>query len=469
MKEINIFNSLPENYFIPLGSKNKRIYIKIISLLYNLVENGLSYGVEKEILVSEIEDYFYSEFIDVYLEEGEQANNNRDKANLFIRKLEEYKWVYTETTSDYKKIINFHDYSITIIEAFLKIVNKEKLEYQGNIITIYTLLNTKEKENAGIIIKQIYENTKGIISGLKTLNANIKKYMDNVTKQMTSKQILEDLFGDYTKDVLDKSYHRLKTSENVSRYRPKIVEKLNNILSDNEFILEAAEFYKEQEGGGIELDSKEKVFNIITSIINAFDDIDYIISDIDSKNSKYIRAAITRAKFLLNNSKDTVGLIKSILEYTCNQYKNLNLNLSEEYLEELTDLFNIYSYGYFDETSFYKKIEAQKSFRPNSIEMNNVSIEERERKLKEFKDKQNERYSPKKINKIVLGILGQKKKINASEIDINGLDDYIKLIYIRLYEKNYFTDYKVVRKSNVVNKDGYLYKDFEIWREESEV
>ena len=128
MREIDIFNSVPENYFVPLSSKNKKVYIKIISLLYNLVESGLSYGAEKEIFVSEIEDYFYSETIDVYLEDGEQANSNRDKANLFIRKLEEYKWIYTETTNDYKKIINFHDYSITIIEAMIKIINKDKLE-----------------------------------------------------------------------------------------------------------------------------------------------------------------------------------------------------------------------------------------------------------------------------------------------------------------------------------------------------
>lgn len=465
MREIDIFNSVPENYFVPLSSKNKKVYIKIISLLYNLVESGLSYGAEKEIFVSEIEDYFYSETIDVYLEDGEQANSNRDKDNLFIRKLEEYKWIYTETTNDYKKIINFHDYSITIIEAMIKIINKDKLEYQGNIITIYTLLNTCEKENAGVIIRQVHENTRGIMSALKTLNANIKKYMDNITKKMTPEEILQELFGNYTQDVLDKAYHRLKTSENVSRYRPRIVERLKGILSDSEFIIEAAEFYKDQGEWKSEADAKEEVCAIITNIINAFDDIDDIISEIDAKNSKYIRAAVTRAKFLLNNSKDTVGLLKGILEYTCDQYKKLELNLSGDYLEELSDLFTIYSYGYYDETSLYTKIEGKKSFKASAIEINNISPEEREKKLKEFQDKQDKKYSPKKINEIVYELLGDKEKINASEIEVNSIDEYVKLIYIRLYGNHYFTKYKVVRKTTIIDKNGFSYRDFEVWRE----
>ena len=469
MREINIFSCVPENYFVPLGSPNKKVYIKIISLLYNLVESGLSYGAEKEIFISEIEDYLYSESIKIYLDEGEQAKSNRDKATLFIRKLEEYKWIYTETTSDYKKIINFHDYSITIIEALLKIINKDKLEYQGNIITIYTLLNTKEKENAGIIIKQVYENTRGIMSALKTLNANIKKYMDNITKKMSPEEILEELFGSYTNDVLDKAYHRLKTSENVSRYRPKIVEILQSILNDNEFLMEAAEFYNGQEEEKIWIDAKEEVCKTIINIINAFNDMDDIIAEIDAKNSKYIRAAVTRAKFLLNNSKDTVGLLKNILEYTCDQYKRIELNLSGDYLEELTDLFTIYSYKYCDESSLYTRIEGKKAFKPSSIEINNISEDKRNEKLREFKNKQDKKYSPKKINEIVYRILEQKEKINASEIEISSIDEYVRLIYIRLYGNHHFTNYKIIKKNTIVKKNGYSYRDFEIWRGKGEV
>lgn len=435
MKDIDIFRSVPEQFFVPLAYKNKKVYIKIISLLYNLVENGLSYGVEKEIFIAEIEDYLYSESIDIEIEDEEQCDNNRDKANMLIRKLEEYRWIYTEITSDYKKIINFHDYSITMIEALLKIIQKEKIEYQGNIITIYTLLVANEKQNAGVIIKQVHENTKGIMSALKTLNANIKKYMDNITKKMTPEDILEELFGRYTKDILDKAYHRLKTSENVSRYRPKIIEILQNILSDNEFLMEAARFYKNEEEEIDEIEAREVVCSIITKIINAFNDMDDIIAEIDAKNTKYIRASVTRAKFLLNNSKDTVGLLKNILEYTCLKYKEQELSLSGDYLEELNDLFTIYRFGYYDDTSLYVRAEGKKTFKAEALEISNISEEDRASVIKEFKRNQEKKYSHKKINCIVNEILGNKEKIKASEIEVNTTEEYIKLIYPELFIK----------------------------------
>ena len=215
MKNINIFEIVPDKFFTPLASPNKIIYMRIISLVYELVQNGLSYGIEREILVDEIEDYLNSTNYNIMNDEEEQINNNREKASFLIRKLIDCGWIYPEATNDYKQIINIQDYAIVILESFLKIVNKESLEYQGNIISIFAMLYSNEKP--GIVIKQSFENTKGIISGLKTLNANIKKYMDRLTKQKTPEEIMEEFFGNYTKEVIDKSYHRLKTSENVSK------------------------------------------------------------------------------------------------------------------------------------------------------------------------------------------------------------------------------------------------------------
>lgn len=438
------------------------IYMRIISLIYKLVQNGLSYGIEREILIDEIEDYLNSTDYDIVSEDEEQINNNREKATFLIRKLIDCGWIYPETTNDYKQIININDYAIIILESFLKIVNRESLEYQGNIISIYTMLYSNEKP--GIVIKQSFENTKGIISGLKTLNANIKKYMDRLTKQKTPEQIMKEFFGNYTKEVIDKSYHRLKTSENVSKYRPKIIEKLTENIKSQEFLQRAGEFYKEdQELSSIE-EGIEMAKETIQNIIDAFESLDDIMHDIDGKNSKYIRAAVTRAKFLLNNSKDMTGLVKGILEYVSHRYNELELNLSSDYLEEITDLFMLYSYGYIDETSLYIANEGKKSFNSSKIIKNVLSKEEREKHILEFKLKQEKQYSIKKVNQIVDSLLMDKSMIIASEIEINEVEDFIKIIYIRLYGNNKLANYYIKIKDKLTNNNDYKFRNFEIWR-----
>lgn len=462
MKDINIFEIVPDKFFTPLASPNKIIYMRIISLVYELVQNGLSYGIEREILVDEIEDYLNSTNYNIMNDEEEQINNNREKASFLIRKLIDCGWIYPEATNDYKQIINIQDYAIVILESFLKIVNKESLEYQGNIISIFAMLYSNEKP--GIVIKQSFENTKGIISGLKTLNANIKKYMDRLTKQKTPEEIMEEFFGNYTKEVIDKSYHRLKTSENVSKYRPRIIEKLTENLNSQDFLEEAGEFFKEDSDLASLDQGIEMAQDIMHNIITAFDNLDDIMHDIDSKNSKYIRAAVTRAKFLLNNSKDMTGLVKGILDYISRSYKDLELNMSSDYLEEITDLFTLYSYGYIDETSLYIANEGKKSFKPNKIPKDTLSKEEREIRINEFKLKQEKQYSIKRVNDIVLELLQDKKMINAKDIKIDVIDDFIKIIYIRVYGNHQLAKYVVKSKDTIAQNNGFTYKNFEIWR-----
>lgn len=460
MKEIEIFKIVPDNFFSVLSSPNKIIYMRIISLIYSLVQNGLSYGIDKEILVDEIEDYLNA--TNLYVVDEEEIKNNRDKANFFIRKLIDTGWIHSDNTADYRLIINFHDYAIKILESFIKIANKESLEYQGNIISIYTLLYSNEK--SGVVIKQVFENTKGLISGLKNLNSNIVIYINRLTKQKTPEEIVEELFGNYTKDIIDKSYHRLKTSENISKYRPKIINKLKENLENNLFIEEAATFYREAE----EIESYEeaiaRVKEIINSIIDAFEELDDIIDDIDKKNAKYIKAAVTRAKFLLNNTKDMTGLIKGILSYVSERYKELDLKLSSDYLEEITDLFTLYSYNYIDETSLYTANEGKKSFKPNKIEKVSLSKEDRAKKIAEFKKKQEKQFSIKKVNKIVLDILKDRDSFNTSEIKINSIDDFIKIIYIRLYGNNPLSKYKIKKLNDTYSQSDFKFNNFEVWR-----
>lgn len=430
-----------------------------------MVQNGLSYGIDKDILVDEIESMLRERNLEnLDGELGDSSLSLKDKANSLVRKLIDYGWVYKETTNNYKEIINFNDYSIIIIDALKKIINKESLEYQGNILSIYHLLYTSENIDNGILLKKVFENTKEIIGALKTLNANIKKYMDALTKQQNPEQIMESLFKDYTINIIDKSYHRLRTSDNISKYRPKIISKLEELSLDNNFIDGAVKFFMEDHGLKEVEDGKEEVINIIQEVIYAFNNIDDIMDEIDSKNTKYKKAAIMRAKFLLNNSRDLVGQVKAILAYVADSYKESEMKLTEDTLEELTDLFTLYTHGYIDESSLYTSNEGKKSFAPKELVINDFSKEERDKKISEFRKKQEKQYNLDKVNKIVLKLLGDKSRMYASDIDINGVEDFIKIIYIRLYAPSILSKYIIVKREDIVNIQSYSFKNFEIRR-----
>ncbi len=429
------------------------------------MQNGLSYGIDREILVDEIEALLKDRNIENLDEElGENSLSFKDKANTLVRKLIDYGWVYKETTNNYKEIINFNDYAVVIIDALKKIINKETLEYQGNIISIYHLLYSTENINSGVLLKQVFENTKEVLGALKTLNANIKKYIDALTKKQTPEEIMEVLFKDYMINIVDKSYHRLRTSDNISKYRPKIISKLEELSYDHNFVEDAAKFFMEEENLKEIEDGREKVITIIQDVIYAFNNLDDIMEEIDSKNSKYQRAAVTRAKFLLNNSKDLVGQVKSILQFAADSYKDTEMKLTDETIDEIMDLFTLYTHGYIDETSLYTSNEGKKSFSPKELVLKEISKEERERKIAQFRKKQEKKYTLGKVNKIVLELLQDKSMIYAGDIKINSVEDFIKIIYIRLYGTSVLAKYRIKKRGDIINNAGYSYKNFEIWR-----
>ena len=188
------------------------------------------------------------------------------------------------------------------------------------------------------------------------------------------------------------------------------------------------------------------------------------MEEIDSKNSKYQRAAVTRAKFLLNNSRDLVGQVKRVLQFAADCYKDTEMKLTEDSIGELMDLFTLYTHGYIDESSLYTSNEGKKSFAPKALALKEISKEERERKIEEFKMKQDKKYSMDKVNKIVLELLQHKSMIYASDIEISTIEDFIKIIYIRLYSSSILSKYKFVKRSDMINNAGYSFKNFEIWR-----
>ena len=96
---------------------------------------------------------------------------------------------------------------------------ERKAEYQGYIYTIYNLVRA-EGSNPGHGLLQIVENTDALITGLKSLNANIKRYIDELTRHSTVAEIMDALLNDYYSNVVDKAYHRLLTSDKVSKFRP---------------------------------------------------------------------------------------------------------------------------------------------------------------------------------------------------------------------------------------------------------
>ncbi len=462
-----LFHVVPDSFFRPLAAPGKLVYWECLCRLFAIMGRQLSFGVERDVLVDELQFYFDSamaaQFPDDELENGDRENmNGRDKANLILRRLESYGWISVETDHSYIQRVTFRDYAIKMMKTLLDISEEKQVEYQGYIYTIYSLARTAG-ENPALGLLQIVENTDALLTGLKSLSANIKRYIDELTKHSTVSEILDALLNDYYSNVVDKAYHRLKTADNVSKFRPEIIERLEANSRSSRYLKRAsAELAAMREI--TEEEAKEQVLSMLHDVIDAFRRIDDILDEIDKKNSRYQRAAINRARFLLSSGEDVRGQLKDILMFLNENITEKKLDYNAIYeLEEMDRLIRIFSWDYLDINSLYAPTEGKKEFVPQMVEVAETDQELRSEKRRIMLERMEKVLSAGKIDSYVKEVLGERKEMKASELPLEEGDTFIRMIYIRLYgqRKSMGYELELLEKQE---KDGFRFRDFVIRR-----
>lgn len=463
-----LFDIIPENFFNPLAAPGKVVYWECLCRLFAVTNRQLSFGVERDVLVDELQFYFDSAMaVDLPEEELESSGSltSRDKANFILRKLEGYGWITVETDYSYVQRVNFRDYAVQVMKTLLNISEEKKTEYQGYIYTIYSLARAGG-ESPGVGLLQIVENTDALLTGLKTLNANIKRYIDELTKHSTVAEILDALLNDYYSNVVDKAYHRLLTSDNVSKFRPEILERLEAHSRSGKYLNRAAaEIAALREINQEE--AREQVLSMLHEVIEAFRRMDDILDEINKKNTRYQRSAINRARFLLSSSEDIRGQLKDILTFLNERVTEKKLDYNAVYeLEEMDRLIRLFSWEYLDTDSLYSPVEGKKEFVPKMMEIPVPDETLREEKRLLVRARLERILSPQKIGEYVEDMLGEKQQMLASEFPLESGDTFIRLIYIRLYGQRKNMNYELELKEPMT-KAGFRFRDFVIRRKES--
>lgn len=424
------------------------------------MDKQLSFGVERDVLVDELQ-YYFDQAHGVEVDSEEFAGGSRAKANAMLRSLERYGWIDVETDKSYVQRVNFKEYAVKMIRTLLEVSQEKQIEYQGYIYTIYSLVRTAS-EDPGVILLQIVENTDLLITGLKNLNSNIKHYIDDLTRHQTVAQIMDALFHDYMENIVDKAYHRLLTSDNVSKFRPEILERLEEKSRDKDYVKKAGERLAELREIPVE-EARELVYQYLHQIIEAFRSMDDILNEINQKNTQYQKAAVNRARFLLTGSEDVRGQLKEILMELNERIIRENWELGGIYeIDFFEKLIRIYHCAFLDERSFYAPVEGKKEFKPQAIMEDKVDEKVRQEKRQRMREKLQRVLSPEKIGQYVKEQMKDREVMLASALPLETTEDFIKVIYVRLYGQRKNMNYRIVGKGQV-QVNGFRFQDFEIW------
>lgn len=428
----NPFDVLPLNLFnlfITHGNVSlQRHYIAILLRIYALAEFN-RFGLARESVIAEIMDYLREAGTnaedEIRVEMANQAaaasdsvsttnpKPEQDYASFLIRRLEETGWIEREQHADYSETISLPYYAFTLLEAFRNIQEQKPHDFPGQLYAAHQLItaaDTNKDFSPSLGVTQAYENVRQMVRGLSELNQNIRRYVERATREKSIADILRLQFEDYSQ-TLGASYHALKTSDHVSRYRRDITNRLQTWQLDPDWLAQAAEELSVQSRMD-PTQAEQTLAGYIHFIIHQLEGLDPLIEDIDKRHAQYLRTSLRQIRYQLGNAD---GSFKDRLISLTRQLAALKEE-GMEYLPPEAPALRQHPVDLPDLHSYYTPPQRRAPFTTDTVIIPMLQNEEwallRAQTMKDVI----QAFSPDKVNRKVMGFFNGHKKLHIAEI-----------------------------------------------------
>ncbi|NOU63210.1 hypothetical protein GC096_04005 [Paenibacillus sp. LMG 31461] len=451
---MKLFEIVPESFFRLLSGTNRQLNAEAVQLLYEHAKRE-RFGIRIELIRD-----LYQELIESWEETGAQLeweieplvnsygqlnieDVSRTKASSLIRRLEALGWIELETRDRYEVYIVLPHYSVRMLSLIQELCEGRAIEYQRYAFATYGMLSGEEsRERPAMAVREALSNTLQFDRELFTLYNNMKHHMEQVVSKKSIQDVLDHHFDHYQKDIVENSYHRLKTSDHVARYRHQILDIVQCWQLDGAWMEQAV---KDGISGGLYVSLEEAESHLrqslrdIEAIYLGLDDTFYRI---DLRHNQYLRSSYDRARYLSQHHQGIDQKLASTLEVL----GDLSVPITDEALNLLSKLQLIRA---LDKGSLLSVRKKRVSHQPEEHYVLPIPEEVREQLREERIERMRKAVTRKKVDDFVLSRL--QNNINNMEIaDLSpqNVEEVLLLTYVYLYGQDGGSPYQIERSKD---------------------
>lgn len=444
-----LWGIIPDRFFSLLASQNRVIYAEALLLLFEShITNqfGIPYDVLRDALQEMLETHA-EQGLQLVEEEGDakqaaalddELGRARAQAAALVRRLEAYGWVNIEDRANYERYIVLPFYSSRILSVLKELCERRSVEYQRYAFETYQHLSgpgAKGQPSSAILAAR--DTTARFMEALRELANNMKQYMQEVANQTTVQDVLIHHFDQYKSKVIDSSYHRLKTSDHVSRYRQRILEIIQDWLLDEDFLVEAVAEGLASGQLAAQDTASDDLRAALQFIDEAYRKLDFTLNEIDLRHNQYLRASFDRARYLGQFSHGVDQMLAHILNWLADGGEELPSGLVRlQSIDQLT------------EGSLYAPRKPRRPHQPSQHFVLPVSDELRRAQRQQNLARLQKAITREKVQAYVLERLGERQEMEMLELAPTNLDEYLYLAAVYLYGYDGRAGYRLQRSSS---------------------
>lgn len=478
---MKLFEVLPEKFFQLFTGKNRQVYAEALLLLYEqyLVNRfGIEYDLMRDLLQELVETQEMLGYNFDAEEDGDGANSNssgekaedvvdtdlfRVQANFILRRLKALGWMDVESRDNFKQYILLPHYSSRILQILKELCEERTVEFQRFAFVTYQLLTSEEaRRRPAFAIIEAEKATEQFTGELTLLANNMKFHAEQVAAKTSIQEVLDHHFDEYKTKIVDKSYHRLKTSDHVSRYRHHILDRVQTFILDQELFQEAVEDGIRSEFFTSREEAEYKLRQALLTIEEVYRELNEVFNRIDLRHNQYLRASFDRARYLSQHSQGVDQRLAAILDWI-SERRRLGKGQPEKVLG--SEGLYFLTLSQLGEPSLFTARKKRAPHQAEEVEIFEISDELKSELREKSLNKMRQSITREKVRDYIQEHLGERETMGIAELAPQNLEEFLYLTYVYLYGYDGGAGYTLERENNRILVIGsYRFHDRQVRR-----
>jgi hypothetical protein len=434
----DIFQAVPTGLFGPLVAPGAAIYARILLTLFEewrkhlqqLSRENALYAISSVLIDPEamsLTQDAVEESTEIIEEDAVQA-----RATAILRYLIRRGWMRAETQADFTQTIIFPTYATRLLKALAEMATPAVPASQSLIFPIYDTLRAAIKEgDAEARLPQAHQQTGELLVALRELRDNIGSYLDTIVGQVMPREILNQMLTNYREDIQSRMLHLLHTTEHISRYRPEVIQALNQLERAGQIDAAAHNLFEKREYATIE-EARLRLYEQAREIKEQFQTLDLLLEAIDVRHSEFVDAAVRSIELHLSSQSTTSGQLNYVLEQML-QKGNLT---PHQFHETANSLIQLYQLSWLSPESLASPIQAGEPFMPEPEVVETPSEQELAIARLQVMLQMQQRITQDRVRKVTLQLLDGRTEADAMELPIASPEDLSLVIFVREFGRD---------------------------------
>lgn len=448
---MHFFDLIPESLFTILASKNKRIYMDALFVVWECFKYELSVSRNHLLsaLIANMESEIYALVDEDDSDDMISTADLSSKGNFLIRKLVETSWLSVEMRSeDFENMLSLPDYSQKLLDVLQSLMNQRGTEYNGLVVSSYNNLKATDIERGDYAFNAINRaviDTEHLIDRLKSLYHNIGRYHQLVLEQSDVNTLLATHFDDFQEVIVAQFLFPFKTFDSVPRFKGPILEILNKWYQDEGMIALLVDQAMKYLNIKDMTEANNTVIQMISKLIDMYEGLQGLIAQIDQRHNAFTRVSVEKIQYLLNRDASVKGNLVSLLQA-----------LAQDTIktEDVNSGIAAFRQSFVDSSSLYARSRIQKSRVMASSPIKTLSQEERSRVQADFVDQVKESYGREMVIKEIEAML-QNGQVAVSDMPLENDKDFARIILASLIGAQDHAPFKTAFSKNRYQKSDY--------------